>query len=394
MSHAPISALLQGKKIILCCGSGGVGKTTTSAAIAIYAARQGKKVVVCTIDPARRLANSLGLTGIGHDPVRIEPALYGGEAGKGELWAMMLEPKRSFDSVIEKYAPDPETRTRILNNQIYVSIAGRLAGSQEHGAIQKLYDLDQSGKYDLVVLDTPPTQNAIDFLDAPRKMVDAVDSPAIQWFIKPFQKTGSFSLKVLSFSASFVLKNIGRFTGMSFLERVAEFFLDFQHLTQGFREGAARVYERLRSPEVGFLVVTSPEPLAIREGLYFHDRLHESEMPFLGFVVNRCRTPFGDIAPSTAPSQATAIAYKALQQQPELSGQPDYVLQDLARALGQNLLDLNLLAASDLDQLSGLRRKVGRAPIIEIPRFVEDVHDTQGLQRIISQLERGGLGRV
>lgn len=390
MSPATIGTILQGKKIILCCGSGGVGKTTTSAAIGMYAAQQGKKVIVCTIDPAKRLANALGLSGIGHEPVQIDPALYGGE-GQGALFAMMLEPRRSFDAVIDKFSPDPKIRERILNNKIYTSLAGRLAGSQEHGAIQKLYELDQTGSYDLIVLDTPPTQNAIDFLDAPKKMVDAIDSPAIEWFLKPFQKTGSFSLRVLNFSASFILKSIGRFTGMGFLEKVAEFFLDFQHLTASFRERAGQVYERLRSPEVGFLIVTSPDPMTISEGLYFYDRLLSSKMPLGGFVVNRVRSPYSEIKEQN-PKKLAQSLYQKLQKAPSLQNFPEALHQELAHTLSNNLIELNLLAASDRDQLAHLREHVnGKVPILKLPRFVEDIHDTQGLRQIVDLLAQGGI---
>ena len=390
MTKTPISQVIRNKKILLCCGSGGVGKTTTSAAVAIYAAQQGMRVVVCTIDPARRLANSLGLNGIGHEPVRIEPALYGGD-GKGALYAMMLEPKRSFDTVVEKFAPSEEVKRRILNNTVYTSLAGSLAGSQEHGAIQKLHELDKAGIYDLIVLDTPPTHNAIDFLDAPQKMVDAIDSPAIQWFIKSFQSTGSFSLKMLSISASFVLKNLGKFTGMGFIEKIAEFFMDFQHLTQSFRERADEVYKRLRSDEVGFLIVTSPEPMAIAEGIYFYDRLVESKMPLSGILVNRVRGFYGDHT-ATEASKLTTPVYQALKKS-AAAQQPEYALQALSRSLSQNLAELNVLAASDRDQLANLRKHVqSDTPVLELPRFVEDIHDTQALRRIVDLLAQGGIG--
>jgi anion-transporting ArsA/GET3 family ATPase len=305
---------------------------------------------------------------------------------------MMLEPRRSFDAVIDKFSPSPEIRDRILHNKIYTSLAGSLGGSQEHGAIQKLYELEKAGRYDLIVLDTPPTQNALDFLDAPKKMVDAIDSPAIQWFVKPFQKTGSFSLKVLNFSASFVLKNVGRFTGMEFLERLGEFFLDFQHLTASFRERAGEVYERLRSPEVAFLIVTSPDPLSIAEGVYFYDRLVDSEMPLGGFIVNRVRTPYG--APKEQDPGALARGlYAAFKRIPAVAAFPEHVSQELARSLGANLVELNWLAQSDRDQIQVLRKHVGpKIPILELPRFVEDIHDTSGLKRIVDLLADGGIG--
>jgi anion-transporting ArsA/GET3 family ATPase len=391
MSKTSVSQLIRDKKIILCCGSGGVGKTTTSAALAIYAAQQGRHVAVCTIDPARRLANSLGLTGIGHEAVKIDPALYGG-GSKGSLHAMMLEPKRAFDMVVEKFSPNDEVRKRILNNAVYTSLAGTLAGSQEHGAIQKLHELDKAGKYDLIVLDTPPTQNALDFLDAPQKMVDAIDSPAIQWFIKSFQQTGTFSLKLLSISASFVLKNIGKFTGMGFIEKIAEFFMDFQHLTASFRERADEVYARLRSNEVGFLIVTSPEPMAIAEGIYFYDRLIESKMPLSGFIVNRVRGSYGDPSMTEGTKQVNSV-YQHLKKS-AIAQQPDYVLQALAQSLSHNLGELNTLALSDRDQLAVLRKHIqNNTPIIELPRFVEDIHDTQALRRVVDLLSQGGIGQ-
>jgi anion-transporting ArsA/GET3 family ATPase len=387
-----IAHLVKEKKIILCCGSGGVGKTTTSAALGMLAAQQGSKVLVCTIDPAKRLANALGLEGIGHDPVRIDPARYGGR-GRGELYAMMLEPKRSFDAVIEKFAPDEATKQRLYQNKIYTSLAGTLAGSQEHGAIQKLYELDQSGKYDLIVLDTPPTQNAIDFLDAPKKMVEAIDSPAIEWFLKPFQKTGSFSLKVLNISASFILKNIGRFTGMGFLEKVAEFFLDFQHLTAGFREGARKIYERLHADDVAFVLVSSPEPLAIAEILYFYERLRDANMNLAAFVINRTRQAIGD-ASKTSTELLSKAAYDAIRSAAALSSVSEQHKQELARVLGHNLAERNLLAAADAHQLQLLEKKISKSvPILCLPQFDVDVHDTESLRNIVDLLLMGGVAR-
>src|ERR1044071_1593368 len=187
-----IDVLLE-RRILLCVGSGGVGKTTTAAALALAAARRGKRTLVLTIDPARRLANSLGLASLGHQVQQVDPALVrrGAPSDRGQLWAMMLDQKQAFDEVVARHAKDPEAVRRILANPVYAQISSSLSGAQEYAAMAKLHDFDRSGEWELIVVDTPPTSHALDFLDAPRKLSEAIDSPAIEWFRKLQGGSGS-----------------------------------------------------------------------------------------------------------------------------------------------------------------------------------------------------------
>src|SRR5262245_26969069 len=215
-----LAELVAQRKILVCVGSGGVGKTTTAASLGLAGARAGRRTLVLTIDPAKRLANALGLSSLGHDmqPVPGDKLALGGAAVAGSLDAMMLDQKRAFDEIVERYTQDQAARERIFANRIYQQISSTLAGSHEYAAMAKLYEIVQTHNYDLVILDTPPTANALDFLDAPERLTAAIDSPAIQWFIKPYLAAGRFSLKALGLGASFVLRRLARFVGSAFLE--------------------------------------------------------------------------------------------------------------------------------------------------------------------------------
>ena len=221
---------LERKQVCICAGSGGVGKTTASAAIALGMAARGKKVAVLTIDPARRLANALGLRELGNEERRVEVDV------DGELWAMMLDAKRTFDELIEWHAPDERTRDAVLSNRIYQELSNALAGSQEYMAMEKLYELSQEGRYDLLVLDTPPTRNALDFLDAPRKLSEFIDSRSLQLLMAP----GRLGLKVLGRGTNVAFSVMKRATGVDLLQDMGEFFRSFGDMTEGFRERAGR----------------------------------------------------------------------------------------------------------------------------------------------------------
>src|SRR6478735_502475 len=276
------------RRIIVCVGSGGVGKTTTAAALALAAARRGKRTLVLTIDPARRLANSLGLASLGHQVQEVDPVLVhrGAPVANGKLFAMMLDQKQAFDEVVARHAKDPAAVKRILANPVYAQISGSLAGAQEYAAMAKLHDFDRQGTYDLIVVDTPPTAHALDFLDAPKKLSEAIDSPAIEWFRK--LQTGSGSgWSLVGKTGSFVLKRLAKFVGSQFINDLAVFFTEFNDILGGFRTRAEETFALLRQPRVGFVLVASPEPMAVREALFFHERLVTAAMPFVGFVVNK-----------------------------------------------------------------------------------------------------------
>ena len=241
-----VGDLLDGQEVCICAGSGGVGKTTTSAAIAMGMAAQGKKVAVLTIDPAKRLANSLGLPELGNEERLVDPERFAehGIEMKGELWAMMLDAKRTFDDLVERHAPDEQTRDRILQNRIYQEISNAMAGSQEYMAMEKLYELHQEARYDLLVLDTPPTRHALDFIDAPERMTRFIEGRSLQFFLKP----GRLGVKVLGRSGGMLFSVLKRITGIDLLQDLSEFFQSFGDMAEGFSERAQRVKELLGGP--------------------------------------------------------------------------------------------------------------------------------------------------
>jgi anion-transporting ArsA/GET3 family ATPase len=376
------------KRILVCVGSGGVGKTTTAAALALEAARRGKRTLVLTIDPAKRLANSLGLPQLDHEVRRVPQEILaeGGEIAEGgELHAMMLDQKRAFDEVVERYARDPATRKRILENRIYQQISSSLTGSHEYAAMAKLYEIDRDReRYDFIVVDTPPTAHALDFLDAPEKVSSAIDSPAIEWFVKPFKATGKFSLRLIGVGGSFILKRIAKFVGSQFLEDMAQFFVEFNDVLGGFRERAKEVFDLLRRSEVGFVLVTAPEPTVIDEVLFFYGRLAQSQMPFSGFVVNRVHTEAPD--PPPLPELAQRLAAR-----PECGGFAPYEVARAAESFRQTHLELSALATADRREILRLRSVIhADQPVAEVPYFDVDIHDVKGLARLASYLfERG-----
>ncbi|MCC6995228.1 MAG: ArsA family ATPase [Deltaproteobacteria bacterium] len=377
---ADFTQVVSTRRIIVTVGSGGVGKTTTAAAIAVHAARSGRRALVMTIDPAKRLANSLGLATLDNAPQEVprEALALGGDLAtvKGTLHAMMLDQKAAFDEVVAQHAANPEQIKRILANPIYQQISSSLAGSQEYAAMAKLYAVDKQARFDLIVVDTPPTANALDFLEAPEKITDAVDSPAIAWFMR----TGG---KGLGLGASFVLKRLAKFTGSGFLDDVSKFFTEFQSVLAAFKERARNVHALMRDPKVGFVLVTSPEPMAMDEALMFHDKLQAAQMPTVAFVINRVYP-----TPGTAPARERAVA--ALAARPELAGMTAY---DLTHAAGElELARVDAAARAEVDAVSIARlaeRTGGRGLYLKVPFFRTDVHDVEALAQISARLFAG-----
>lgn len=386
------SELVTSKRIVVCVGSGGVGKTTTAAAIAMYAARAGRRALVITIDPAKRLANSLGLAGLGHDIQQVSDELLaaaGRRATGGALFAMMLDQKRAFDEVVEQYATNPDAIARILANPVYAQISGALAGSQEYAALAKLYDLDKTGDWDLIVVDTPPTAHALDFLDAPQKLTAAIDSPAIDWFRKLRQSGRRRRWSVAGRTGAYILKRISKFVGSQFLDDLGVFFTEFSDILGGFRERAEAVYALLRDPGVGFVLVTSPEPMAVDEALFFHARLLASQMPFSAFVVNR-------VHPDRAIAGTADEIDGKLARHPGIAalGLDDAERRAAVDALLANHAGIQELAFADARSIDRLREACDDgAALRAVPYFEQDVHDVAGLAHIGEFLfERGGRG--
>jgi anion-transporting ArsA/GET3 family ATPase len=373
----PVSArlvdVLLERRILVCVGSGGVGKTTTAASLALAAARRGKKTLVLTIDPARRLANSLGLESLGHQVQQVDPALIrnGAPSQTGELHAMMLDQKQAFDEVVARHAKDPAAVQRILANPVYAQISGSLAGAQEYAAMAKLHDFDRTGQWDLIIVDTPPTAHALDFLDAPRKLSEAIDSPAIDWFRK-LQGEGGSRWSLVGKTGAFVLKRLAKFVGSKFIDDLGVFFTEFNDILGGFRKRAEETFALLRQPRVGFVLVASPEPMAVREALAFHERLKTAGMPFVGFVVNKVH-PSLPLGPTTLQQVETALADHAGIAALGLSGTTRTMA---ANALGTAYAELECLAGADRIAIGQLHAAGGDSSLlVEVPLLRDDVHD-------------------
>ncbi|MGH2817951.1 MAG: ArsA family ATPase [Actinomycetota bacterium] len=291
-----ISDITAKKEVIVCAGAGGVGKTTVAAAIGLRAAIDGKKTAVLTIDPARRLASSLGLKDLSNEPTRVTKRKFSsaGIEPKGELWAMMLDTKTTFDQVVMQYAPTQEQAERIIANRFYRNISGTLSGTQEYMAMEKLYELYGDGKYDLIVIDTPPTRNALDFLDAPRRMTDFFESRVLRWFLLPYMKAGGGMMRVANVAAATFLRVVKRIVGAEALEDTAEFFGSLEGMYEGFKQRARDVAALLKSDATSFVVVTSPSEDSVTEATFFAARLDESDLPFGALVVNRVHPKIGD----------------------------------------------------------------------------------------------------
>ncbi|MCS6901868.1 MAG: ArsA-related P-loop ATPase [Myxococcales bacterium] len=370
-----LEPLLASRRVILVVGSGGVGKTTTTAALGLAAAVRGKRVLCLTIDPARRLANSLGLKAMTTEAQTVDAQRFS-EAGlhvAGSLTVMMLDTKSTFDELVHRYASSPQARDRILHNRLYQYVSTSLAGTHEYMAMEKLHAVKTNGLFDLILLDTPPTTNALDFLDAPQRLVDALDSAAMRWFIEAFQESGKLSFNILAKSAAIVLKGIGKLTGGDFLEQVAQFVTDLNDLFGGFKERAQEVARTLRAPDVAYVLVTSPSPMAIQEVLFFSERLEEQGMPRDALVVNRLHV---------APSGTTSV--EAARQAIQSLG---LILdEDAPERLTLALEDERRQAQLDGAHLLRLEEALARsskAPLrIHVPALPYDVHDLRTLAEV------------
>ena len=365
-----IEGVLAGKRVIVCAGSGGVGKTTTAAAIAAALAARGQRVIVLTIDPARRLAESLGLPAVGNEECRVdaERLARAGLGGDGELWAMTLDAKRTFDELIERTAPDAETRDAVLANPIYRQLSNAVAGSQEYMAMEKLYELHESGRYDVLVLDTPPARNALDFLDAPGRLARFIDSRSLQ----VFRASGRAGLGLFGRGIGVVMSVLERATGVDLLRDLADFFNAFGGMAEGFRDRARHVEALLREEPTTFLLVTSPRAAAIADAGYFHGKLAESGMPFGALVVNRVREPVA--ANAGDPELASELT--------RLLGEP------LARKVRHDVEDRNHLAERDARNIEAMRADLGGGELLTVPELSGDVHDLDGLAAVAGRLFR------
>jgi anion-transporting ArsA/GET3 family ATPase len=355
-----VAGLLDGRRVCVMAGSGGVGKTTTSAAVAMGMAARGLKVAVVTIDPAQRLADALGLDELGNEPRRIASERFAaaGLALDGELWAMTLDVKSTFDDLIARLAPDARTREQILANRIYRELSGAIAGSQEFTAVAKLDELAQRGEFDLVVLDTPPSRNALDFLDAPERLTQFFEGRALRALLRP---TGG-AMRLLGRGTGFLLGVLGRVTGAELLHDLSDFFRLLGGLVGGFRTRAAQVDALLHDPATTFVLVTGPEREPIEEALRFRAELAARRMSLSGAVVNRIH--------------ADELAEREGDDLEALLAEEVGLSAALAVRVAAAFRDEHALALRDADFAARLGDEV---PLVRVPLLDEDVHDVAGL---------------
>ncbi len=365
---------LEGRKIICCVGSGGVGKTTTAAALALAAAMEGKRALVLTIDPARRLANSLGLKELGNEETRIDPRHFAEAklSPRGEMWAMMLNLKHAWDELVRRDAKTPQQSEVILANKLYQTLSTAMAGSLEYIAMEKVFELYSSGRYDVIVLDTPPTSNALDFLHAPDRVLDVLDNNAMRVVLGPMMKAGRVGFRLLAVPSGLVLRTLARFTGSDFLRDLGQFMMAFEGMYEGFKDRASKVKALLSSSRTGFVLVTSPNPLITQEALFFHRALAADGIRTAAVVVNRVqRDPRRHGGPDNIPAIKEALQLAQIKD-----------LDRLAERLCETLTEQVTLADLDRREIARLRATLEGVPLLTVPRLRKDVHDLAGLWQI------------
>jgi anion-transporting ArsA/GET3 family ATPase len=354
-----LDGLVSERQVVICAGPGGVGKTTCAAAIALEGARRGRRACVVTIDPAKRLADALGLESLTNDAREV--ALES-PSGSGSLWALMLDTKTTFDEVVVRNAGSPQQAQAILDNKLYRNISGALGGTQEYMAMEKLYSLHSDGHFDLIVVDTPPTRHALDFLDAPNRLLRFLNNRIFRLLMAPTRA----SLRAIGTATQLFLRTMSRVVGGAVVRDAIAFFAAFEGMEQGFRDRARLVSELLDDPATAFVVVASPRPDAVTEAVYFVERLRGSAGRVGALVANRMFPAFGPVpqeleAAASAPASASA------------SG---------AAALVENMTDFDQVATREEAHLAELTDRLPGVPVVRVPFLSTDVHDLDGLAEV------------
>jgi len=365
-----LDTLLQQKKILLCLGGGGVGKTTISASLALAAALRGRRVALLTIDPAKRLKDALGMPELASEPTHV-PIDDLGAAPGGELVAMMLDAKRTFDQLVARFAPSLEAAERILKNRLYQYVSGALAGSQEYMALEKLYEIATAEKYDLLIIDTPPTHHALDFLDAPRRMLDLLGSRALSFLQRPSLALLGVGSRVAQMALETILRALERFTGMKLLAEVADFIGGFEGMVEGFQSRADAVRRLLRDQDTAAVLVTSAEPLTVEETVAFYRELDGAGLYVGAVVMNR-----------TVPEPLLGRVRR----------RSSAIPPELRRKLREARRELEALADRDRRMAANVRAVAYGLPIAMVPAFPRDVASLESL-REIAEVFTPGIAR-
>ncbi|MHB8220072.1 MAG: ArsA family ATPase [Acidimicrobiales bacterium] len=373
-----LDGLLAAKEIVVACGPGGVGKTTTAAAVAAVAAwRHGGRVLVLTVDPARRLADALGLEGIGNAERRIPPEVFtsAGVTPRGELWAAMLDTKQSWDDLVRRHAPDDETREKILDNALYQNISGRFVQSHDYIAMERLYELHSEGAYDLIVVDTPPTRNALDFLDAPERMADFFSSRLLRWLIVPYRS------RLVNLATKPFYQVADRILGTQFLADISEFFILFQSMYDGFVERAGAVTRLLSDRRTTFMVVSTLEATPVREAEFFATELVARRLHLGAMVLNKVLPAY--FRDPGAGRVAHALAEQAAELTDGLPTDPAQTTRVL-KEVAESFLNFGVVARREAEQ----QAELGSAPevLASVPFFESDIYDMAGLLRLGQQI--------
>jgi len=380
-----LDALLADREIIICVGCGGAGKTTVAAALALEAARRGRKALVLTIDPARRLADALGVGSLGNHPEEIPREILDtlDVPQRGNLSAVMLDIKRTFDDLVERFAENEEARDRVLQNSIYQHASNALAGSVEYSAMEKVFELHESGAFDLIVVDTPPAQHALDFLEAPQRLLEFLDSRLVKMLIHPAFAASRFGFRLFHRSTQRVLQFLERITGIGFLEDLSEFLISFDAMAVGYRDRAHNVQSLLLGPRSSFVLVAGPGTESTRHATDFLDRLEGYGVSLAGVLMNRIRLwPSKDAPPRDDARRSADL--EALRDALWACEGADYPAQLAAEAAEGAATRYADWVQADARSVQPLRERVEARGCFWrcIPEFEQDVHDLSSLARV------------